>query len=202
MSAINSGAHLALAEHHAAPVRSKNMLAKSVIAGVAMDIFENCELFHQPAGPELIGLFRALLKVDKKPLKSSRQFSARYNAAQILAQRPFIGTRKLAELLEVEASTVSRWRRDPSFRERVESTKRSIESLKQLGHWPPRLVGAAQMENPEIAKGVRRLHKIRKVASRWLSKHRDQIREPGKTLIEKAIKAYDKVLWRIGPRSI
>jgi hypothetical protein len=193
---------LALAERKAAPVRSKKMLAKSVIAGVAMYILDTCVLFDQAPGPELLALLRALLKIDKKPLKSSREFSARYNAAWILAQRPSVATRKLAELLEVEPSTVSRWRRDASFKERVESTKRSIQTLKARKLWPPPLLGTAHMENPEIAERVRRFHKIRRVVSRWFSKHRHEIPEPGPRLIELAIKAYERILWMIGPRSI
>jgi hypothetical protein len=194
--------HLALVDRETQPVRSKGMLARSVIAGAAMDILENYALLDQPAGPELRTLIRALLKVNKRPLKSSREFSARYNAAWILAQRPSIGTRKLASILEVEPSSVSRWRKDETFIRFVESKKQSIQTLKDRKLWPPPLVGAAQMDNPEIAKRVRRLHKVRRVVSRWLSKHRDQIPKVGVVLIEKAIKEYDKILWIIGPRSI
>jgi hypothetical protein len=194
--------HLALAERKAAPVRSKKMLAKSVMAGVAMDIVETSALFDQAPGPELRALLRALLKVDKRPLKSSREFSARYNAAQILAQRPSVGTRDLARILEVDASSISRWRRDPSFQRLVESNKESLLTLKERGLWPPPLLGTAQLENPEIAKRVHELHKIRRLVSRWFSKHRDEIPKTGRALIEKAIKIYDRILWMIGPRSI
>ena len=150
------------------------MLAKSVIAGVAMDILDTCALFDQAPGPELRVLLRALLNIDKKPLKSNCEFSARYNAAWIIAQRPSVGTRKLAELLEVEPSTVSRWRRDEFFIELVESTKQSIQRLKERGLWPPPLVGATQMENKTLDTMVRKLHKFRNLLSRLFSRRRPE----------------------------
>jgi hypothetical protein len=127
---------LALANREAAAVRRRKFLAPSVIACIAMELLDSCALFDQPVGPELIALLRALLKTDRKPLKSSREFSERYRAAWILAQKPSIGTRQLARILAVNASSISRWRREPSFRAMVESKKESIQFVKERGLWP------------------------------------------------------------------
>jgi hypothetical protein len=129
---------LALADGEVAPVRVKKRLAPSVIAGVAIDILQNCALFNQPPGEELIDLFRALLKLDTRRLKSSREFAAQYEAAWIIAQRPSVSTRQLARILEVDPSSVSRWRKDARFRKLLESRKEFIQDLNARGFWPPK----------------------------------------------------------------
>jgi hypothetical protein len=120
-----------------APVRAKKLLAPSIIARVAIDILDSDVVFGHPPGHELVGLFSALLGVDKRPLESDRQFDARNKAAWILAQAPDIGIRELARLVKVNASSVSRWREDQSFCEEVETNKQTIEVMKRQGIWPP-----------------------------------------------------------------
>ncbi len=106
-----------------AAVRAKKLLAPSIIARVAIDILSTYALFGRPPGDELVELFSALLGVDKRPLEGDRQFEAREKAAWILAQVPDMSTRGLARFLKVDASTVSRWRRDQSFVAQIESKK-------------------------------------------------------------------------------
>jgi hypothetical protein len=187
---------LALTNTETAPVRSKKMLAPSVIAGVAIYILETCALFDQPAGQELIALFRALLKVDRRPLKSSREFSARYKAAWILAQRPNVSTRELARILDVEPSSVSRWRKDVSFGKMVDSKKRSIQDLKAPGIWPPPGVSqAAAAEEKAIRDILSELKKARNELPHLLASCRTNAET---TQIEEAIKQLDKFLSKAG----
>jgi hypothetical protein len=120
-----------------APVRTKDLLAPSIIARVATDILGTYALWGHPPGYELVELFSALLGVDKRPLEGDRQSEARNKAAWILAQAPDIGVRELARLVKVNASSVSRWREDQSFCEEVETNKQTIEVMKRQGIWPP-----------------------------------------------------------------
>jgi hypothetical protein len=130
-----------------APVRANELLAPSIIARVAIDILGHFALVDQPPGYELVELFSALLGVDKKRLEGDRQFEAWKKAAWIVAQAPDVGIRELARLVNVNASSVSRWRKDPSFCEEVELTKRSIEVMKRQGIWPP-----AKMRQPRASQ--------------------------------------------------
>jgi hypothetical protein len=183
---------LALLDAETAPVRSKKMLAPSVIAGVAIDILETCVLFDQPPGQELVDLFRALLKVDKRPLKSSREFSARYRAAWMLAQKPNVSTRQLARILGVEPSSVSRWRKDASFGKMVESKKQSIQDLKARGLWPPPLIAAKEKEFRDC---LAKLKKARnEMADQLASCHEDGLTNAETTQIEEAIRQLDEFL--------
>jgi DNA-binding MarR family transcriptional regulator len=187
---------LALLDAETAPVRSKKMLAPSVIAGVAIDILATCVLFDQPPGQELVDLFRALLKVDKRPLKSSREFSARYRAAWMLAQKPNVSTRQLARILDVEPSSVSRWRKDASFGKMVESKKQSIQDLKARGLWPPprarEVIAVKEKEFRDMLSGLKKARN--EMADQLASCHEDGLTNAETTQIEEAIRQLDEFL--------
>jgi hypothetical protein len=118
------------------PVRSKKLLAPSIIARVAVDMLYEYAVLDQPPGLELIELFRELLRVDKRRLEGDRQLEAREEAVRILAEKPDIGTRELARLVKVDASSVSRWRKDGSFSAEIEFQKNLNRNLRKHGLWP------------------------------------------------------------------
>ena len=128
-----------------APVRLGKMIARSTISAVAIDMLEtHCLVGHTP-GPELIELLKELLEADKPKVAGSRKFAARHEAAWVLAQDNRFSTRELARALGVEASSVSRWQRDPRFRGEVQRKRERMEDLKRLGVWP----GYARVLIPE-----------------------------------------------------
>jgi hypothetical protein len=127
---------LTQAKGESAPARNRKTLAPSVVASIALDILEFYALQDQPPGEALVALLRALLKVDRRRLKSNREFDARYKAAWIVAQKPSIGTRELADMVDVEPSSVSRWRKDPSFEKLVAEKEQFVQALKATGLQP------------------------------------------------------------------
>jgi hypothetical protein len=132
--------HLArLRRAKTAPVRLGKMLPRSTIATIALDILETNELFGQVQGEQLIQLLRELLDVDKQKLTADRQFPARCKASWILAQDERVPTRVLARTLGVNASSISRWRKEPAFRKMIQDTQKTIIDLESRGLWPPKL---------------------------------------------------------------
>jgi len=117
------------------------MLPRSTIATIAMDILETNQLFGNAPGEELIQLLRELLDVDKQKAKADRQFVARDEASWILAQAEGdpVPTRVLARTVGVNASSISRWRKEPAFREMIQDKKKAINDLESRGLWPPKL---------------------------------------------------------------
>ena len=65
-------------------------------------------------------VIRELLDLEHDKQGMSRNVDAQERAADILAQDPTVPTRKLARALRVNASTVSRWRRSPEFKQMLE----------------------------------------------------------------------------------
>jgi hypothetical protein len=119
------------------PARQRQMLPRSVIATIAVDMLESCNLFDRTSGTQLTNLLRELLEVDRPKLRASRQFVARYDATWVIAQVENISTRELAKMIGVNATSVSRWRKDPKFQKEVEEHRRFIEHAKEQGTWPP-----------------------------------------------------------------
>ena len=117
----------------AAPVRTEELIPRSVLAEVATDLLGSCELWNYAPGPHLHVLIRELLNVDTDKHGATRHVDAQEQARIIIAQDPTVHTRKLARRLDVNASTISRWRRSPEFKEKVERTTRWIASLKSSG---------------------------------------------------------------------
>jgi hypothetical protein len=111
----------------AAPVRSLKLVPRSLIAEIAMELLASCETWGRPPGRWLNSLMRELLDLERDRQGMSRDVEAQEQAAGILAQTPTVLTRQLARALHVNASTISRWRRSPEFKQMVE---RKIEALK------------------------------------------------------------------------
>ena len=112
----------------AAPVRSLNLVPRSLIAEIAMDLLERCETCGYPPGPLLNSLTRELLNLEHHGEGKVQDVTTQKWAAGIVAQAPSVGTRQLARALHVHASTVSRWRRSPEFKKLVERKAESLPS--------------------------------------------------------------------------
>jgi hypothetical protein len=121
--------------HNAAAVRTQELVPRSVIAEVAMNLLGSCELWNYSPGLHLIALIRELLNVDRDKHGATRHVDAQVDASYIVAQNPTVHTRELARKVGVNASTISRWRRSPEFKKRVERAARFIASLKSSGRW-------------------------------------------------------------------
>jgi len=123
-------------EKKAAPVRTLNRVPRSLIAEIAMDMLGSCQTWDYPPGDFLCSLIRELLDLDNDRQGMSRDVDTQEKAASIIAQAPNVGTRELARALKVNASTISRWRRDPEFKKLVEQMaevfKRSAETDEKI----------------------------------------------------------------------
>jgi hypothetical protein len=71
-----------------------------------MDLLDSCETWQYPPGYFLNSLVRELLNVDHDRQGMSRKVEKQESAAAILAQAPNIGTRALARVVNVNASTI------------------------------------------------------------------------------------------------
>jgi hypothetical protein len=114
----------------AAPVRGLKFVPRSLIAEVAMELVEQCETWGRPPGLCLSNLLRELLNLDRDRQIMSREAQAQRRAVTLIARTPNIGTRELARTLDVYASTVSRWRRSPKFKQMVEEKAKSLETTR------------------------------------------------------------------------
>ena len=130
---------------NAAAVRTQGLVPRSVIAEVATDLLGSCQLWNYSSGPELNALIRELLNVDTDKHGATRHVDAPEQARFIIAQDPTVHTRELARRLDVNASTISRWRGRPEFKEKVEQTARWIGSLKSSGRWE-KMIASAERE--------------------------------------------------------
>jgi hypothetical protein len=122
----------------AAPVRTLNLVPRSLIAEIALDLLGSCVAWGYPPGPVLNSLMRELLNLERYRQGMSRVFETQERAAYIVAQAPKVRTRELARTLHVNASTISRWRRSPEFKQLVERKKDLLEVLKANPLLPPR----------------------------------------------------------------
>jgi hypothetical protein len=111
----------------AAPVRTLSLVPRSLMAEIAMNLLQSCELWARPPGTLLNSLIRELLNLDQDRQGMPREAEAQERAARILAQDPTVRTRELARELHINASTVSRWRRSPKFKELVEREKHGFD---------------------------------------------------------------------------
>ena len=85
-----------------------------------MDLLESCELWGYPPGPFLTRLMRELLNLGRDRHSMSRNVEAQEQVADILSHDPTVRTRELARAVHVNASTISRWRKDPEFKRMVD----------------------------------------------------------------------------------
>ena len=114
-------------QRRAAPVRTLNKIPRSLIAEIAMDLLASCETWEYPPGYFLTSLVRELLNLDNDRQGMTRDIERQELAASIVAQAPKVGTRKLARTLQVNASTISRWRQSPEFKKLVEQKAESFK---------------------------------------------------------------------------
>jgi hypothetical protein len=116
-----------------APVRRGKHLPKATVSWVANDLLEGCRRF--PPGYYLKELLRKLLDVDRLKKNQSKQYVARSGAVWIVAQAPQLDSEEIARELGVDRSSVSRWRTDPIFQQRVSNVRKHIAYLKEQGKW-------------------------------------------------------------------
>jgi hypothetical protein len=117
----------------AAPVRTLNLTARSLIAEIAMDLLGSCETWGHPPGPLLNSLIRELLNLEHDRQGMSRDIETQERAADIVAQAPTVRTRELARALRVNASTISRWRRSPEFKQMVARKEETLKNPASVG---------------------------------------------------------------------
>jgi len=127
---------------NAAAVRTQGLVPRSVIAEVATDLLGSCELWNYSPGPQLNALIRELLNKDRNRQGATRHVDAQEQASFIIAQNPTVHTRELARKVGVDASTISRWRRTPEFKKKVERVAQVIASLKSSGRWGEMIASA------------------------------------------------------------
>jgi hypothetical protein len=128
----------------AAPVRTLNLVPRSLIAEIAMDLLGSCETWGHPPGPLLNSLIRELLNLEHDRQGMSRDVETQERAAGIVAQAPNVRTRELARALHVNASTISRWRRSPEFKRMVERKKEALKAPASLSE----TIGSSEQEEP------------------------------------------------------
>lgn len=115
-----------------APIRHGGHLAKSTIAAAAHCVLEDLSEKQAGPGPYLLELLAALLDINTVVDRDVRLFRKRKMAVEILAQDAQLGTRTLARLVGVDASTVSRWLKDAKFQEQVLSFRKFLARGCQL----------------------------------------------------------------------
>jgi hypothetical protein len=134
----------ALRKAGSAPVRSRKMVSSSAIARVAVDMLGDGHL------PDLIG---ELLEVDRRKAKGDQKFVERRKAIWIKAQVEGIGVRELAELADVNPSTVTRWMQESEFQREIRDTRSTIEIMKKQGIWPSNKVAETRAGDISDAVG-------------------------------------------------
>ena len=108
----------------AAPVRRGLSIGRAALNDLSFTLLENTDY----PGPELLALIGELLGIDRHRQNLAKEvISPKSSAVWIEAQFPSIGVRDLAESLGVAPSSVTRWRQDPSYSEKVEFVKRSLK---------------------------------------------------------------------------
>jgi hypothetical protein len=134
----------------AAPVRALQLMPRSLLAEIATHLFTSCKVWSYPPGPCLVALLRELLNIEGDKQGTSRRVDAQEQAIVIIAQMPTVSTHELARLVQVNASTISRWRRNPEFNARVNERRNKIALMN------PKESGA----NPQPQNRRRKPHSI------------------------------------------
>lgn len=99
------------------PVRSGGHLPHSTIAYIAFDLLQSYTV--APPGPHLQELIRALLKLSTAQQDQVGSYIAKEKAAYILAQSPELSLSTIADVVDVDRTTVSRWTKEEKFMARV-----------------------------------------------------------------------------------
>jgi hypothetical protein len=109
------------AQSGTAPVRRNRALSRTVISDIAIELLECI------AGEELVCLFLELLDVDRHRKSVSKVFTQLERAAESEAllelQGQRMGVRAFGKLMSVAPSSVTRWRQNPAYREKVDFHK-------------------------------------------------------------------------------
>ena len=109
----------------AAPVRRGFSIGRAALSDISFSVLESTDY----PGPELLALIGELLGIDRRRQALAKEAdSPQKSAAWIEAQCPGIGVRDLAESLNVAPSSVTRWRQDPGYLEKIESLKKLVNS--------------------------------------------------------------------------
>jgi transposase-like protein len=122
-------------EPGAAPVRIGKLLSRSLIGETAHDLLECCQYWNYAPELELVQLIGELLDQHDYKQGAAREFEARQQAIFLLAQMPEIGVRELARQVDVNPTTVLRWKKHSEFKEEVRCKTEWINSLKATGRW-------------------------------------------------------------------
>lgn len=105
----------------AAPVLAGNAMSRVVIADIAMTMIESLDA----PGDELLALLMELMNLDRHRRSLAGRSGSKFKfACQIEAQVPKIGVRKLAEKIDVAASRITEWRKNPDYDSKVEFYKK------------------------------------------------------------------------------
>lgn len=112
-----------------APVRAGGLLPRSTIAFIAYDLLQNYSV--SCPGPYLMELISDLLGISQLRDEDIEQYTSREKAAYILAQAPHVSSEDIAKAVKVNRTSVSRWKKDPRFQERVLQVRKVMNSKKK-----------------------------------------------------------------------
>jgi hypothetical protein len=107
------------------PARRRKHPPRSVLSEFAIDVLEDCVARQYPPPLSLLGLVRALLKVDRPKAEGPRLIEARRLAIQKFAESDKINKARLAKDLSVHRSSIYKWERDPDFMRQVDDLRRA-----------------------------------------------------------------------------
>lgn len=96
--------------------RRGSYVAPTTVAWIAYDLLDSC---RSAPGPRLLALIKKLMNVDLLKKKQSKQAEAFHAAIWIIGHFPRISSQEVADELGVHRSSVSRWRKDPTFKQRM-----------------------------------------------------------------------------------
>ncbi|WP_157790326.1 hypothetical protein [Bradyrhizobium japonicum] len=116
------------------PARAHSKLPRSVIAEAALTILED----QNSDGSHLIDLLRELLEVKLPNQEETRQYQAREQAVQFVAQAPHLGVRTVARAVGVNPGTMSRWLKEPQFKYAVEHHRKLLADIRIRSQKPKR----------------------------------------------------------------
>lgn len=104
------------------PVLGLQSISRLQLSDIA---FQGLSYCRDEPNEDLLMLIAELLDVDRHRKKIAEKFSSGFLlAAQILAQYPDVTNSDIAKMIEVNKSTIGRWRAMPEFNERIESYRK------------------------------------------------------------------------------
>jgi hypothetical protein len=85
-------------------------LSDSLINNFAYRMLKACQRTKQVPPLELVELFQISLNQDRRPAKSDRRYMQWLEAVAFMKENPEAGVREIARTVDVNPSTVSRWK--------------------------------------------------------------------------------------------